>query len=77
MLGELNKEKEAVEQALRIDSDHAELLHHYAKVLIKEGKANEAAVIIERLIEQDIRNEALYETYIYYQRIRTDCRALA
>ncbi|MED4990335.1 tetratricopeptide repeat protein [Geobacillus sp. NFOSA3] len=64
MLGELNKEKEAVEQALRIDSDHAELLHHYAKVLIKEGKINEAIAIIERLIEQDVRNEELYDTYI-------------
>ncbi|EZP77409.1 hypothetical protein H839_07229 [Parageobacillus genomosp. 1] len=63
-MGDGAKEKEAVEHALRLHPDHPEVLHHYAKVLVKEGKLREAIAILERLIEQDVRNEALYETYI-------------
>ena len=63
-MGDGAKEKEVVEHALHLHPDHPEVLHHYAKVLVKEGKLREAIAILERLIEQDVRNEALYETYI-------------
>lgn len=63
-MGDISKEKEAVEQALRLHPDHPDVLHHAAKVLVKEGKSREAAAILERLIEQDVRNEDLYETYV-------------
>jgi tetratricopeptide (TPR) repeat protein len=63
-MGDVAKEKEVVEQALRLHPDHPDVLHHYAKVLVKEGKSREAIVILERLIEQDVRNESLYETYV-------------
>ncbi|BDG47477.1 bacteriocin-processing peptidase family protein [Parageobacillus sp. KH3-4] len=63
-MGDVSKEKEAVKQALRLHPDHPDVLHHDAKVLVKEGKPREAIAILERLIEQDVRNEALYETYV-------------
>ncbi|EID44192.1 bacteriocin-processing peptidase family protein [Parageobacillus thermoglucosidasius] len=63
-MGDISKEKEAVEQALRLHPDHPDVLHHAAKVFVKEGKSREAAAILERLIEQDVRNEDLYETYV-------------
>ena len=34
-MDEIDKEQAQIEEALRLDSEHTEVLYHYAKVLVK------------------------------------------
>ncbi|MGZ0085803.1 tetratricopeptide repeat protein [Caldibacillus thermoamylovorans] len=63
-LGQNEREKEAVEKALSLAPHDHEVLHHYAKVMIKEGKAKEAMEMLESLIVEQPGDESLYVTYL-------------
>ncbi|OQP07078.1 hypothetical protein B1690_03955 [Geobacillus sp. 46C-IIa] len=63
-LGQNEREKEAVEKALSLAPHDSEALHHYAKVMVREGKAKEAIEMLEQLMAEYPGDESLYATYI-------------
>ena len=38
-MNEIDKEQVQIEEALRLDGEHTEVLYHYAKVLVKNRNA--------------------------------------
>jgi len=64
VLGQSSREKEAVEKALSLAPHHSEALHHYAKLMIREGREKEAMEMLEQLMVEYPGDESLYVTYI-------------
>lgn len=62
--GDRAKEEECLLQALNLDSQLAELRHHYSKFLIKNKKYKEARKLLEELIKENWDDEEVYETLI-------------
>ncbi|KON87533.1 hypothetical protein AF332_12305 [Sporosarcina globispora] len=58
------KEEQCLLAALDLDSQLAELKHHYSKILIKNKKYKEAKNLLEELIIEHWNDEDLYETVI-------------
>jgi tetratricopeptide (TPR) repeat protein len=65
-LGEINLEQERVNKALEIDPNFSELLHHQAKIFIKEKKWSKVREILLLLLNKDPENEDLYRTLTTY-----------
>ncbi|RBP89131.1 tetratricopeptide repeat protein [Cytobacillus firmus] len=62
--GDSIKEESCLLEALDLDSQLAELKHHYSKLLIKNKKYKEAKNLLEELIKEQWDDESLYETLI-------------
>ncbi|HHT7189628.1 TPA: tetratricopeptide repeat protein [Bacillus cereus] len=62
-MGEIDKERERVEEALQLDEGHTEVLYHYAKVLMKKRDAK-AIEVAMKLIQQDVDNERVFDVYV-------------
>lgn len=62
--GDRIKEEECLLQALNLDSQLAEIKHHYSKLLIKNKKYKEARELLEELIKGYWDDEDIYETLI-------------
>jgi tetratricopeptide (TPR) repeat protein len=65
-LGKINLEQERVNKALKIDPNFSELLHHQAKIFIKEKKWSKVREILLLLLNKDPENEDLYRTLTTY-----------
>lgn len=62
--GDRIKEEECLLHALNLDSQLAELRHHYSKLLLKNKKYKEARKFLKELIKEYWDDEDLYETLI-------------
>ncbi|AAP26059.1 tetratricopeptide repeat family protein [Bacillus anthracis str. Vollum] len=62
-MDEIDKEQAQIEEALRLDGEHTEVLYHYAKVLVKNRNAK-AIEIAMKVIQKDINNERIFDVYV-------------
>ncbi|ADK04783.1 conserved hypothetical TPR-repeat-containing protein [Bacillus cereus biovar anthracis str. CI] len=62
-MDEIDKEQKQIEEALRLDGEHTEVLYHYAKVLVKNRNAK-AIEIAMKVIQKDINNERIFDVYV-------------
>ncbi|MDD1368015.1 tetratricopeptide repeat protein, partial [Bacillus sp. MHSD17] len=62
-MDEIDKEQVQIEYALQLDSEHAEVLYHYAKVLVKKRNAK-AIEIATKVIQKDVNNERIFDVYV-------------
>ena len=62
-MDEIDKEQAQIEEALRLDSEHTEVLYHYAKVLVKNRNAK-AIEIAMKVIQKDVNNERIFDVYV-------------
>ena len=62
-MDEIDKEQVQIEEALRLDSEHTEVLYHYAKVLLKNRNAK-AIEIAMKVIQKDVNNERIFDVYV-------------
>ncbi|PGK35132.1 hypothetical protein CN907_20575 [Bacillus anthracis] len=62
-MNEIDKEQEQIEYALQLDSEHTEVLYHYAKVLVKNRNAK-AIEIAMKVIQKDVNNERIFDVYV-------------
>jgi len=65
-LGEQQLEQEKVNAALRLNPEFSEILHHQAKIFIKNKKWKKARSILTLLLNKDSENVELYRTLISY-----------
>lgn len=65
-LGNIPLEEESVLAALSIKPEMTELLHHYAKVLIKKKKWGKVTALLTDLLNKHPGDEELYHTLILY-----------
>lgn len=62
-MNEIDKEQVQIEEALRLDGEHTEVLYHYAKVLVKNRNAK-AIEIAMKVIQKDVNNERIFDVYV-------------
>ncbi|PGC03231.1 bacteriocin-processing peptidase family protein [Bacillus toyonensis] len=62
-MDEIDKEQAQIEEALQLDSEHAEVLYHYAKVLVKKRDAK-AIEVAMKVIQKDVNNERIFNVYV-------------
>ncbi|KFN03140.1 bacteriocin-processing peptidase family protein [Bacillus clarus] len=62
-MNEVDKEKEYIEYAMKIDEEHVEVLYHYAKVLVKKHNA-EAIGVALKVMQKDLESERIFDVYV-------------
>ncbi|MED0987063.1 tetratricopeptide repeat protein [Bacillus paramycoides] len=62
-MNDIDKEKEYIEYAMKIDEEHVEVLYHYAKVLVKKQNA-EAIEVALKVMHKDLESERIFGVYV-------------
>ncbi|MBK5487629.1 C39 family peptidase [Bacillus sp. TH17] len=62
-MNDIDKEKEYIECAMKIDEAHVEVLYHYAKLLVKKQSA-EAIEVALKVMHKDLESERIFGVYV-------------